>query len=180
MKKTASGFTLVELLVVITIMAIVGAYSLANFSNFGEDQKLKSATQDVQSLIRQAQSNASTNAQCNTGYSATWQVVLTDATTVNLNCQEPSASPVPILKKTLQLSTNNSQIQTIAGVSPASCPSGSPPFSSPYPTVSFDPLTGKVNFGNSACTSLTITLVNNKNSSTKDVKIEQGGRIYAP
>ena len=101
MDKAASGFTLVELLVVITIMAITGVFAFANFGSFGEDQKLKSAVQDVQSLIRQAQSNASTNTKCSTGYSATWQVNFENATTVKLECRE-SGNATAFIKKTIR------------------------------------------------------------------------------
>ena len=39
MPKPADGFTLVELLVVITIMGLVGVYALSNYNTFGEEQK---------------------------------------------------------------------------------------------------------------------------------------------
>lgn len=162
MKKTASGFTLVELLVVITIMAIVGAYAFSNFGSFGEDQKLKSATQDIQSLLRQAQTNASTGVQCSNG---SWQVEFAaDNKTINLKCST-SATPVKVLTLSSNISTS--------GVSGSFCPTGTP-F-----TITFEKLSGKMSFGDPRCASLTITLINNKNSSIKDVRIEQGGRIYA-
>lgn len=189
MKQTArSGFTLIELLVVITIMAVIGTVTLANFGDFGEDQNLKSAVLDVQSQLRAAQANATTNLKCNTQSSATWQVeYAADKKTMNLNCQEPSASP--IIKKTLTLGVNieiQSVSETVSG-SGSSCPSALP-F-----TISFAPLNGKIDFidGTGAvatnCTSLTITLRNTKISpdcnganaaKCKSLNIDQGGRIY--
>ena len=37
------GFTLVELMVVIAIMAIVGTFAIANYRSFGEDKDLENA-----------------------------------------------------------------------------------------------------------------------------------------
>lgn len=179
--KTERGFTLIELLVVISIMAIIGVFTLANYGDFGEDQNLKSAVLDMQSQLRTAQANATTNLKCNTQSNAVWQVVYTNTPTVNLNCQElplPSPTPAPTSKKSWQFGTNI-QIQAVSGkcgiVSDCSnCPSVLP-F-----TISFDPLNGKVSLGSDArCTSLTITLINNNTTSTKALIIEQGGRIYA-
>lgn len=186
MKFSARGFTLVELLVVIAIMGILGIYVLANYSSFGEDQNLKSAVLNIQSILKQAQTSATTNAVCSTQYGATWQVVLSD-TTINLKCQEllPSPLPPPFSKKTLIINEKdpNLLIQSIAWTG-----SGCPVASLPY-TINFTLLNGKIDFGDANCTSLKITLINNQISpdcaganavKCKSLNIEQGGRIYAP
>lgn len=61
---TTKGFTLIELLVAITVMAIVGVFAMANFRSFGQDKELENAALDIQSQIRVAQTNASTNLTC--------------------------------------------------------------------------------------------------------------------
>lgn len=166
---------MIELLVVISIMAVIGVFIVANYRSFGEDQKLKNAVLDIQSLIRQAQANATTNLKCNTQSNAVWQVEYNNATTINLKCQEPSASP--ITKKTLTLGANI-EIQSVSEEG-TGCPSA-PPFASPFPTISFAPLTGKITLGSDErCTSLTITVRNNKISTDKSLTVEKGGRIYA-
>lgn len=171
-KSASAAFTLIELLVVLAIMVLIGTYVLANYSSFGEDQNLKNAVLDIQSYLRTAQANATTKTKCNTRNDATWQVEFANATTVNLKCQEPPASSIP--KKTLTLGTNIT-ILSVSGID-FGCPTA-PLFTTP-PTISFAPVSGKINLGGANCTSLTITLRNTKTSSTKSLIIEQGGRIY--
>ncbi len=172
MPKTARGFTLIELLVVIAIMAVIGVYSLSNYRSFGEDQQLKNSSLDIQNLLRQAQTSATANAICtDPQYSATWKVEFANVNTINLKCQESVST---ILKKTLTLGTNIT-IQSVSGVG-IGCPSW-PPFTTAF-TVTFTSLSGKMDFGDSGCSLLTITLINNKTSSTKSLVLEQGGRIY--
>lgn len=169
MGKAACGFTLIELLVVIAIMGILGVAALSNYRSFGEDQNLKNAVLDIQTDLRLAQTNATSNTKCVSGFGATWQVEFADSETINLKCTEP-ASP-PALQKTISLNPSIVLKYPITGVG-ANCPS-LPPFS-----ISFDSLTGKIGFGDPGCTSLTITLQNTKTSNTKSLTIEQGGRIY--
>lgn len=168
---TPSGFTLIELLVVIAIIAVIGVYTLANFRSFGEDQNLKNAVLEIQSQLRTAQTNATANVVCNTQYGATWKVAYINTTTINLNCLESATS---FTKKTLKLDEKdpNLLIQSVSGTPPLSCPTALP-F-----TISFDPLTGKIGFGDPRCTSLSIILQNSKTGTTKSFTIEQGGRIY--
>lgn len=168
-KIEKNGFTLIELLVVIAVMAIIGTFTLANYRSFGEEANLKSEALNIQSLIRQAQTNATTNAACDLQYSSTWQVEFTSTTTVNLKC----STAVSVIKPLTfganividQISGNHSSCSTMF-------------------TINFAPFTGQVSFKNNAgalltsCTSLTITLKNSQTVSTKDLKVEAGGRVY--
>jgi type II secretory pathway pseudopilin PulG len=52
------GFTLVELLVVLGMMIVLGAVVFANLSGKKNNADLTSTTQEVATLLRQAQSNA--------------------------------------------------------------------------------------------------------------------------
>lgn len=159
MKKAALGFTLVELLVVITIMAIIGAYAFSNLGSFGEDQKLKSAAQDVQSFLRLAQSNATSGLKCQGQSVLDWRI---DTTNWDLKCRN-SAGVSSSLKR-LTLPANISVDSITAGT----C----------TPTVIiFAPLYGTITSDCSAGP-ITITLNNSKTGNNKNVVVEQGGRIY--
>lgn len=162
------GFTLIELLVVVAIMALVGVVAIANFRTFGEDKNLNNAALDIQTLLRSAQTNASTNLKCNIQNNSIWQVEFLNSTTLNLKCQE-GMSP-PLLKKTLQFG-DNIVIQSVSG--PASCPAGTP-F-----TVNFAPISSQINFfGYDTCKSVTIIIKNNKTGTVKSLTVEKGGRVY--
>lgn len=162
------AFTLVELLVVIAIMGLIGAYVLSNYGSFGEDQKLKSAALDVASLLRQAQTNATTNVICAGG---NWQAEFTDTVTIKLQC----SAPLRVIKTLILNEKNpNIAISAVSVVTGSNCPSIPPPLFA----VTFAPLTGKINLVDSRCVSLSVTLTNGTNS--KALKIEQGGRIYVP
>jgi len=177
-RTVSNAFTLIELLVVIAIMAVIGVFTLANYRSFGEDQNLKNAVLDVQSMLRAAQTNAISNVVCNTQYGATWKVEFSNTTTVVLKCREPSGTS--FTKKTLTLGSNIA-INSVSGTPSVSCPTV-PPFT-PFTsfTIYFDPLDGKICLGTMTnCTLLTITLINSKTTNTKSLVIEQGGRIYAP
>ena len=159
MLKSATGFTLVELLVVIAIMGIIGTFVLANYRSFGEDQSLKNASLDIQSLLRQAQTNATANVQCSSdNRGALWQVVITSGTSsIDLKCGElsPTPTPAPTIKKTLPMPTN---IRISTGCAAP---------------VEFSPVTGTIR----TC-SCTVTLQNTKTENTKSFTIDKGGSIH--
>lgn len=170
-----NGFTLVELLVVMSIMAITGIFTLSNFRSFGEDQNLKSAVLDLQSQLRSAQTNATANAICINNGGGTWQVTYSGST-ASVNCQEAGAAPAPTsVPKTVTLGSNI-QIEEVSGIPSSSCPnSAAVPF-----TISFNPLSGNMRIGNSsACSSLSIGLMNSKTGTRRFLTVEQGGKIYS-
>lgn len=113
MRKTVpNGFTLIELLVVIAIMAVVGTFTLANFSDFGKDKELQNAALDIQSLLRTAQTNALASVKCGNDTASNWFVEFTPPSTINLKCNNV-ATPV----KSLALGSNI-QLGIIENTSP--------------------------------------------------------------
>lgn len=151
-KGRIRGFTLVELMVVISVMAIVGVMAFANYNSLGQDQNLKLAASDVQSILRLAQANATSRIKCNndtSGSGANWIVSFeTNKTTINLLCQIGAgpqvASASPLLLK------NNIKIDSING-----CSQTNPV------TVTYQPLLGGVLFDD---TPWNLTCVNNSQS----------------
>lgn len=55
------GFTLVELLVVVSILAILLSIGIASYNNFNKSQQLKQAQENISATIKLAQTRAQTN-----------------------------------------------------------------------------------------------------------------------
>lgn len=87
MRGFTFGFTLLELLVVISIMAVLTIIAVPSFNEYSRNQKLNDAASQLQSILRQTQNNAQTGTVCNTlgeAHRATyWRVNLSKVPPVN-------------------------------------------------------------------------------------------------
>lgn len=59
------GFTVIELLVVFSILAILSTIGIASFSSYANSQKLRSATLDISTMLQQARSQSQTQVKPN-------------------------------------------------------------------------------------------------------------------
>lgn len=194
------GFTLIELLVVIAIMAIVGTFAIANYRSFGQDKDLESAALDIQSLVKVAQTNATTNIKCQTKPVTTWRSYFFQGTDgqykARLTCWYNDASGNPtgsherylILSSQIKIKTIDKDACLNALTNSLDEGSGN----GSYAFVKFEPLSGKVDFiskylggvdgHSSGCNNdaqaLRVILENTKTNSQKQVIIEKGGRVY--
>ncbi len=76
-----SGFTLVEILVAISILAVIGVISIPNLSRFNDNQTLQVVSSDLVRVLRQAQSSANSRIGCVGNFiSREWDVTLTTNT----------------------------------------------------------------------------------------------------
>lgn len=170
------GYTLVELLVALSIIAIVSIVVFVNFKTFSQDQILKKTVGDIQSFLREAQSNATTSLNCGSSSGVSWAVQLRDQDDLDLVC-----GPTDSLKKTLTL--KDSEVTSIKCSPPGStCPPQGSTFSPPL-KISFSTLYGKVTFIKSgeSCVdtaqSVMVVLKNLKNNNNKCFTISKGGAI---
>lgn len=165
------GYTLIELLVVLTIIAILATVVFVNFKNFSKNQILIKAIGQIQSVLRLAQSNATSSVKCGGVGGSAWSVKFgTDKSKVEVFCENNTTA-----QKTLSL--ENAAVQSIK------CAADGVTFDPPL-TVKFSPLYGNVSFLDSpqACVVTTsiiiITLENLTNTaSTKSFTISKGGAI---
>lgn len=100
-KKTFpySGYTLIELLIVIAIIAIISMTSFVYFNNFGVSQGVDRNVLIIQNAIEIAQTNASTGLKCRSSSgtpsdSIGWIVEFRDPRTLNLICKSTSAEVI--------------------------------------------------------------------------------------
>lgn len=172
------GFTLVELLVVIAIMALLGIVSFSKLPTLKEDRDLKNAANELQSIIRTAQTNATTSVRCaQTGGGSTWSVEYA-ALSVNLSCPGN-------LIKTLTFSNNVKICKiTYSGCSTTdNCTTS--PFSAAGVSTSFAQLGGNITYTDARCSpailqnsaNMTITLGRTGSSAIQDVIVSKGGTI---
>lgn len=122
------GFTLIEIMVALTILAIVGGSGMAGFRKAAQRQVVDSAQSQISAALGQAQANASAGvkdaAVCGTTALAGWQVTFTASSykieglcgTTVFSSKTVSLSPVvtvsilpspnPIVFKPLRSGTN--------------------------------------------------------------------------
>ena len=178
MKNRLNGYTLVELLVVITIMALLGAAVFINSQTYGQDQILSRAIGQVQSGLRLAQNNATAGLICIDADNEAHGVVKWsarfdfDKTKVSIYCEQSNQS-----QKTFQL--EDTEIISIKGDKCSET-------SSPPVVVTYTALYGILTFttGDLATkdclevsNALTFTLKNLKNGHLKNFNFSKGGAI---
>lgn len=88
-----NGFSLIELLIAIAIVALVTAIAIPNLKQFNKSQEIEGAALQLFNTIRTAQSSAAAHIKCPTGQTSTkWQVDLnlsgsSDTYSLIANCQ---------------------------------------------------------------------------------------------
>lgn len=175
------GFTLVELVVVISIMSILFVAGVVNFGTLRENQNLTSATFDLQSLIRLAQSNATSGVQCGSSPAFDWRITILGATDIILSClwdhdNNPTTAPVSSEIKR-QVLSSNIKIEQLFG-NAQTCQAGvnsSITFGVPFGRATFsDPL-------NQACIrdsdSFNMVVKNQNDAQRQMITIRKGGAI---
>lgn len=163
------GYTLIELLIVMLIMSIIGVIGYVSYKQFAANQVTNKAVGQVQTLLRLAQTNATTYTMCsdNTTVVGPWSLVFNqNKTSIDLVCGTS--------RKTYTL--ENAQIDEIRGLN---CGGSVIPL-----TVTYSNGVGAMTFvsqeASSPClasVSWTFTISNTKNNSTKSFKLSQGGAI---
>lgn len=85
--KCNSGFTIIELIIVFSIMAIISTVGIASFQAYSNSQKLRTTTLDIKTMLNQARSlSLSQNNVCAVGSSFQGYAVELCCTNGGINC----------------------------------------------------------------------------------------------
>lgn len=170
-RNTCSGFTLIEILVAISITALAGVIALPGLRSFADRQQLNTAYNQLQSVLSLAKSNAQTKTICSTNGSAStdWQVYFTSTNQYSLRALCPSST-------TEATYTINGASLTVTAVNPPS-----PKCNSAY--ININNSTGQVSLyckdpliPLDASDKLQVTIkLDNNPSITKVINVDQGG-----
>lgn len=172
----SAGYTLIELLIVISIIAVLSSVGFINYNKISADQVSVKAKGQIQSLLRLAQSNASSSTLCN-GQGATFWYLDFSNNNIDIYLRCDTASAVPAYSRKYSLE-GGAQIESIKGSSQCG--------ETPITSVKYAASTGAFSFSASgvspACLSsdsLTFTIKNSKNSGTvsQSFKMSRGGAI---
>ena len=173
-----NGFTLVELLVVIAVIALTALIATINFRYFSQVHVVEQRMKDAQSFIQNARASATTSSLCGTSGGALWIVEFqSDRKTINLKCKIGSSSA--LLQKTLELK-DSIEVSSIIGSAPCG---PSPLFPLGEVSIQFAPLSGSTSFsGVDRCLqssqAIKVTFKNLKNNSEKILNINRSGNVY--
>lgn len=179
------GYTLIELLIVLSIISLLTIVGFVNFKDFATDQVIIKAAGQVQTMLRLANRNASSSVKCTkTDPAASWLLTFaSDKKTLSLGCIGIHAgilTTTSIKDLTLDSNVEIKQIITDPACVEAAYPS--------YPaTLVYSAPLGQIDFviakdvTNIEChpqaSTMTVTLENTKTSATKNIIISKGGEI---
>lgn len=171
----SAGYTLVELLIAIAITSIFSLVGFVSYKNFSDDQIIKKATDEVQTIIRVAQTNGSTGVFCNDLSSLAWSIQFVNNKTDEIKLYCEIADGTIFEKDTLLLKGTD-----INDIKADGCPSSS------YPADSFtirfrSGATNMEFIGTQECLKnspqITIKVKDTKSEVIKNIFVSKGGTV---
>ena len=154
-----SGFSLIELLVVISIIGLLSLLGFANFKDYAKDQVGIKAKGQIQTLLRLAQSNATSSTLCGNEGGVKWSLIF-NATNIVLACGSANTPQRTYTLENAKIEALKCDSTLVNSV-----------------TLSYSPLVGATTFSDppSCRTPVTFKIKNMKNDTSKNYNISKGG-----
>lgn len=175
-ERSRRGYTLIELLIAAAIISVLSAVVFINFRTFSQDQILNKAAGEIQSILREAQSNATSSFACSGSGGVSWAVKFKqDKVSLDLTCGASDFAQKAITLKDAEIASIQCSPKSLE------CPPKGSTFNPPL-TISFSPLYGNVTFAEgdsciSQAQTLMIALKSQKNDNYKCFTVSKGGAI---
>ena len=178
------GFTLLELLVVIALMALVLVLALPNFKGIKTEQALKNTAAEIQSALRTAQNNASSGLKCDKANTPVgkWSFIINSTTSYTVKPDDPLCNSAG---KEYDLSKSGVRICSVSASS--HCDEPQPVAGAALSSLSYSNINATLSFSISSCPSANGDFIIKVDTSTsgdcdannyKLIKVDSGGRIY--
>ncbi|GEM_PF-1331268 len=189
--KSIKGFTLVELMVVVAIVAGLAGMVIPKFLNYNRSQELESSASDLQSAVRKTQNNAGSGVVCSANKSSgTWYLkfisdnsykIETACANSNVEAGTPTPTPPQSLSYQFKEGIKVESIDIITGSSTCTTEGrDASGFGIEFTTITG---AGKLLSGDVSCpvnesltSRMTVKLTSGEES--KLVVIEKGGSVY--
>jgi prepilin-type N-terminal cleavage/methylation domain-containing protein len=165
-----AGFTLIELIVAVTIMAILSSFGIAGFISYSRSQSLNTATQDFVTALQSAKAATASQVKptscASTGVFQGYQVNIISSSNSNSYTVGPVCGGVydtASSRTTILPASSNVTFSNISNL-----------------TITFEPITGVVRFSSSSTNDYRDIVLRESQSNpapTKTVRIYSDGRI---
>lgn len=178
------GFTLIELLIIIVIIGILSTIGVANYSTFSATQSLNDSVNQIVSILRTAQANATSSVLCSgetPNNSMKYWGANINQSTIRLVCIKAGDSTFPFNDTNITVKSVDlpNITNTITGTSSGCAPWGS----NANLGVDYSRLSGNVTFdsGNYCSSDISFTVevkyTKGRTPLSKKIVISQGGVI---
>lgn len=174
LKSKSSGFTLIEVLVTVSILAIITVLSVPNLKKFSQDQILADTSSNLLRMLERARSSSVAKIKCQEKASTGWRVTFSSTDySLKATCQDISAYPLPS-ETTETFIIENYSDKGISITTDSGCASGKPDVIFSDNSISFKCSDGSLVASNR----LSITLSDNKGNKPVVIVVDKGGAIY--